>query len=154
MMKLFTEFRNKIWTAQQSVNIYSSLMPLQNNGTYIINMANRKNINFTQLDQNYSKENPYFYIVTLSDLDEDKKFVQAFSLFNYKAFTNSIFSHDIYDAFSIPGYGVPILDNPLFYNEHYKTIFGYNHSKINAELDLLQDNGTLFDNKIYYIYNC
>ena len=52
--EIIHRIQKQIWKVQQSINLYSSLMPLQNYGPYIINMTNRKNINFTQLDQNDS----------------------------------------------------------------------------------------------------
>ena len=54
---------------------------------------------------------------------------------NYQTFTNSLFSYDIYDSFRIPGYRVPIMDRPLFYNYNYSTTFGFNRSKVNKKYD-------------------
>ena len=149
--EILHRIQKQIWKIQQSIDIFLNLMPLQNDAENIKYIENRNQLDFNQLDRMETKENPYFYIATLSNLTEDLNFVKKFAHKHYQTFCNSLFTNNIFDSFRIPGYGVPIMDKPLFFNQHYKTIFTFNNSKMNAELDLYEHNIQLFDYKLQYI---
>ena len=149
--EILHRIQKQIWKIQQSIDIFLNLMPLQNDAENIKYIENRNQLDFNQLDRMETKENPYFYIATLSNLTEDLNFVKKFAHKHYQTFCNSLFTNNIFDSFTIPGYGVPIMDKPLFFNQHYKTIFTFNNSKMNAELDLYEHNIQLFDYKLQYI---
>ena len=136
--EIIHRMQKQIWRLQQSVSIYINLKPLQTLPSYleyIKYMNDPSKYNFTELDLNNKKENPYFYIITFSNSEYNQQMVQGFSMLNYQTFSNAIITHDIYDHFRIPGYGVPLIDNPLFYNLNYSTLFSYNHSLISDKLN-------------------
>ena len=149
--EILHRIQKQMWKIQQSIDIFLNLMPLQNDAENIKYIENRNQLDFNQLDRMETKENPYFYVTSLSNLTEDQNFVKKFAYKHYQTFCNSLFTNNIFDSFRIPGYGVPIMDKPLFFNQHYKTIFTFNNSKMNAELDLYGHNIQLFDNKLQYI---
>jgi len=149
--EILHRIQKQIWKIQQSIDIFLNLMPLQNDAENLKFIENRNQLDFNQLDRMETKENPYFYITSLSNLTEDQNFVKKFAYKHYQTFCNSLFTNNIFDSFRIPGYGVPIMDKPLFFNQHYKTIFTFNNSKMNAELDLYEHNIQLFDYKLQYI---
>ena len=149
--EILHRIQKQIWKIQQSIDVYLKLMPLQDDTEYVKYFENRSKIDFNALDRIESKENPFFYVTSLSKLPEDQVFVLKFSWKHYQTFCNSLFTNNIFDSFTIPGYGVPIMDKPLFFNQHYKTIFTFNQTKINAELDLYENNIPLFDLKLQYI---
>jgi hypothetical protein len=149
--EILHRIQKQIWKIQQSIDIFLNLMPLQNDAENIKYIENRNQLDFNQLDRMETKENPYFYVTSLSNLTEDQNFVKKFAYKHYQTFCNSLFTNNIFDSFRIPGYGVPIMDKPLFFNQHYKTIFTFNNSKMNAELDLYEHNIQLFDYKLQYI---
>ena len=124
------QIQKQIWNVQQSVVIYNTSKPIQNFSDYIINMTNISSINFTQLDLKDSKENPFLYVISLSNSSYVQEYLKNFALNNYQLFSKSLFSNNIYDHFKMPGYGVPIMDNPIFFNYVFFTVFGFNHSKI------------------------
>ena len=124
------QIQKQIWNVQQSVVIYNTSKPIQNFSDYIINMTNIASINFTQLDLKDSKENPFLYVISLSNSSYVQEYLKNFALNNYQLFSKSLFSNNIYDHFKMPGYGVPIMDNPIFFNYVFFTVFGFNHSKI------------------------
>jgi len=149
--EILHRIQKQIWKIQQSIDIFLNLMPLQNDAENLKFIENRNQLDFNQLDRMETKENPYFYITSFSNLTEDQNFVKKFAYKHYQTFCNSLFTNNIFDSFRIPGYGVPIMDKPLFFNQHYKTIFTFNNSKMNAELDLYEHNIQLFDYKLQYI---
>ena len=153
--EILHRIQKQIWKVQQSSNIYTSLKPLQNYSDYIINMTNRKSYNFTELNEKrISRDTPYLYIISLINHELVQNEVRRFSLNHYQLFANSLFSCNIYDSFRIPGYGVPIMDQPLFFNLNFSTIFGFNYSKINQQLDYYYYlNPGLFNVTLPYVRN-
>ena len=139
--EIMHRMQKQISLIQQSVsNIYYGLMPLQDYSNYIINMTETHN--YTELKETNNIENPYFYMISYNNARQE--FIKNFSLKNYQTFSNSIISHDIYYYFRMPGYGVSICDDPLFYNKYYLTLFTFNESKISNEMKYL--NETILEN--------
>ena len=120
---------------RQSLVIYENHHPFQDYSNKIINMANKTKYNFTDLVLNNQKNNPYFYIISYSTNSIILYYIQLFTLKNYEIFANSFFTHDIYDYFKIPGYGVPIISEPLFYNLKYMALFSFNQNTTLERLD-------------------
>ena len=56
--------------------------------------------------------------------------VQKKIMNSYDTLSSLIFSHDIYKTFSIPGYGVPILNSPIVIDTYNDAMFSFNGSKI------------------------
>ena len=108
--EIIHKMQKEMWRIRQSITIYQNFIPLQNHSDYIINMTETHN--FTKLEEENNKETPYFYIISYNTPYQE--YVKKFSLSFYQNFVNSIITHDIYDNFKMPGYGVPISDNPIF----------------------------------------
>ena len=151
--EILHRIQKQIWKLQKSIVVYQTIVPLQNYSDIIINMTNRKEYNFTELDLKESKDMPFFYVISLLKHERVQSFVQNFSLNHYQPLVNSIFSNNIYDSFTIPGYGVPIMDKPILYNFNFSTIFGFNHTKINEALDDCNDSIDILRTKLFYIIN-
>ena len=154
--EIIHRMQKQSWRMQQSVSIYRSSSPLKPFTDYVENVKfiyDELQNNFTYLDSYIKKDSPDFYVITFTELESKKSFVQLFSLFFYQTFSNSIISHDIYDNFRIPGYGVPIIDNPLFYNLNYSTIFCFNHSKISNKIKEIKLEADNEKNSLESIFN-
>ena len=137
--EIIHRMQKQIWRMQQATTIYINVSPIQNYYPYIKNMSQTTH-NYTELDLTNNKNNPYFYIISLTKDTRINNYIMYFSLRNYQIFENSIITHDIYDYFRIPGYNVPILDRqPLFYNLLYLSLFGFNHTAISLKLKELND---------------
>ena len=136
--EIIHRMKKQIWRTQQSITIYpknAPLLPLESYSEYVKNMGNTTDYNFTDLDLKNQKDYPYFYIISFSESESKQVFLIGFSLNYYQLFSNSISTHDIYDNLSIPGYGVPIIEeNPLFFNLNYSTLFSFNHTKISEKM--------------------
>ena len=132
--EILHRIQKQILKVEQSPYIYYTI-PLEDYSDYIINMTHRDLYNFTELDEKESKENPYLYIISRAQNSEVQENIMLYCLFSYQTYTNSLFSFNIYNSFTIPGYGVPIMDQPLFYNINFSTTFSYNRSKINDKYD-------------------
>ena len=136
--EIIHRMKKQIWRTQQSITIYpknAPLLPLESYSEYVKNMGNTTDYNFTDLDLKNQKDYPYFYIISFSESESKQVFLIGFSLNYYQLFSNSIITHDIYDNFRIPGYGVPIIEeNPLFFNLNYSTLFSFNHTKISEKM--------------------
>ena len=154
--EIIHRMQKQSWRIQQSVSIYRSSMPLQpltDYLKYIKFMDDESLLNFTYSDLNNRNDSPYFYVITFTESESKKSYVQLFSMFFYQTFFNSLISHDIYDNFRIPGYGVPIIDNPLFYNLNYSTIFCFNHSKISNKIKEIKLEADKTKNSLESIFN-
>ena len=83
-------------------------------------------------------------------------YVNEFTSKNYETFANTLCTHDIYDFFRIPGYNVPIVSEPMFYNLFFMTLFGFNLDKTKERLKdlenlkLLPSFQNLSDEDIFY----
>ena len=131
--------QKQTWRIQQASSIYQSVMPIQNYSPYIKNMSEKYH-NYTEYDLTYNKDMPYFYIISLAKDESDVYYIKLFTLQNYQLFSNSIITHDIYDYFRIPGYNIPIVDkHPLFYNQRFLAMFGFDHKIISDKLKELND---------------
>ena len=124
---------------RQSLVIYENHHPFQDYSNKIINMANKTKYNFTDLVLNNQKNNPYFYIISYSTNSIILYYIQLFTLKNYEIFANSFFTHDIYDHFRIPGYNIPIITEPFFYNIFFQTLFSFNLNKTNEKLNEVEE---------------
>ena len=127
--EIIHRMQKQTWRMEQSVSIYNNFQPLQNYSKYIINMTEESKYNFTELTLKKQKDTAYFYIISYSSDSSNQSFVKYFSLKNYQTFAYSIITHDIHEYFRIPGYGIPIIDDPLFYNYNYSTMFTFDYSK-------------------------
>ena len=127
--EIIHRMQKQTWRMEQSVSIYNNFQPLQNYSKYIINMTEESKYNFTELTLKKQKDTAYFYIISYSSDSSNQDFVKDFSLKNYQTFAYSIITHDIHEYFRIPGYGIPIIDDPLFYNYWYSTMFTFDYSK-------------------------
>ena len=127
--EIIHRMQKQTWRMEQSVSIYNNFQPLQNYSKYIINMTEESKYNFTELTLKKQKDTAYFYIISYSSNSSNQDFVKYFSLENYQTFAYSIITHDIHEYFRIPGYGIPIIDDPLFYNYKYSTMFTFDYSK-------------------------
>ncbi len=152
--EIIHRMQKEFWRIRQSVTIYETLSPLQDYSDYIINMTQEHN--FTKLEENKRNDTPYFYIISY---DSDQEYVRLFSLYFYQTFVNSVVTNNVYNKFKMPGYGVPIFDDPVFYNYNFLAIFGCSQDKIANEINNLAEpkNTTLTDliEEYYYddIYN-
>ena len=134
----------EFWRIRQSVTIYNkTLSPLQDYSDYIINMTQEHN--FTKLEENKRNDTPYFYIISYDS--EYQEYVRLFSLYFYQTFVNSVVTNNVYNKFKMPGYGVPIFDDPVFYNYNFLAIFGCSQDKIANVINYLAEpkNTTLTD---------
>ena len=122
--------RNKkqIWRIQESATIYENFRPLQNYSNYIINMTEEHN--YTDLELKNQKDTPYFYILPLSSNNLIQDYIKNFSLVNYQTFANSLITHDIYQYFRMPGYGVALMDTPLFLSLNFSVVFSFDQNKM------------------------
>ena len=127
--EIIHRMQKQTWRMEQSISIYKNFQPIQDYGNYIINMTEESQYNFTELISKKQKDTPYFYIISYSSNSSYQEYVKDFSLVNYQTFANSIITHDIYEYFKIPGYGVPIIDDPLFYNLRFSTMFTFDYNK-------------------------
>ena len=80
------------------------LQPLTDYLKYIKFMDDESLLNFTYSDLNNRNDSPYFYVITFTESESKKSFVQLFSMFFYQTFFNSLISHDIYDNFLLLKY--------------------------------------------------
>ena len=127
--EIIHRMQKQTWRMEQSISIYKNFQPIQDYGNYIINMTEESQYNFTELISKKQKDTPYFYMISYSSNSSIQEYVKNFSLVNYQTFANSIITHDIYEYFKIPGYGVPIIDDPLFYNLRFSTMFTFDYNK-------------------------
>lgn len=142
--EILHRIQKQIWKTHDAYEIYSKLKPLQNYSDYIINLTNRELYDFNALDANNSKENPFFYVISLSNDTKIQEYIHNFALYHYETFAHSIFSTNIFDSFRIPGYGVPIMDEPLFFNFNYSALFGFNRTKIDDDLKIFNVSPQLY----------
>ena len=140
----------EFWRIRQSITIYQTLSPLQDYSDYIINMTQEHN--FTKLEENKRNDTPYFYIISYDS--ENQEYVRLFSLYFYQTFVNSVVTNNVYNKFKMPGYGVPIFDDPVFYNYNFLAIFGCSQDKIANMINYLAEpkNTTLTDVLEEYYY--
>ena len=140
----------EFWRIRQSVTIYQTLSPLQDYSDYIINMTQEHN--FTKLEENKRNDTPYFYIISYDS--KYQEYVRLFSLYFYQTFVNSVVTNNVYNKFKMPGYGVPIFDDPVFYNYNFLAIFGCSQDKIANMINYLAEpkNTTLTDLLEEYYY--
>ena len=143
--EIIHRIQKQLLRIQQSTIIYINNFPFQNYEDYIINMTKRDEYNFTDLASKNLKNNPYFYLKTFSSNNSIVDYIKGFTLKNYETFANTLCTHDIYDYFKIPGYGVPIISEPLFYNLKYMALFSFNQ---NTTLERLDD----LDKYILYLH--
>ena len=141
--EIIHRIQKQLLRIQQSTIIYINNFPFQNYEDYIINMTKRDEYNFTDLASKNLKNNPYFYLKTFSSNNSIVDYIKGFTLKNYETFANTLCTHDIYDYFKIPGYGVPIISEPLFYNLKYMALFSFNQNTTLERLDDL-DKYTLY----------
>ena len=141
--EIIHRIQKQLLRIQQSTIIYINNFPFQNYEDYIINMTKRDEYNFTDLASKTLKNNPYFYLKTFSSNNSIVDYIKGFTLKNYETFANTLCTHDIYDYFKIPGYGVPIISEPLFYNLKYMALFSFNQNTTLERLDDL-DKYTLY----------
>ena len=137
--EIIHRMQKQIWRLQQSLSIYPNFKPIQYYGDYIINMTNESSYNFTELSSKNQKDTPFFYIKCYSSNSIIQNYVQLFSLDNYQLFANSIVNHDIYSYFRIPGYNVPMIETPLYYNFIFSTIFGFDYSLISDKIKEIEN---------------
>ena len=109
--EIIHRMQKEFWRIRQSVTIYKTLSPLQDYSDYIINMTQEHN--FTKLEENKRNDIPYFYIISYDS--DDQEYVRLFSLYFYQTFVNSVVTNNVYNKFKMPGYGVPIFDDPVFF---------------------------------------
>jgi len=124
--EIIHRIKKQIMRIQQSLEIYENKTIFQDYGNKIINMAKESEYNFTDLVLKNQKNNPYFYIISYENDPDYLDYIKYFSLINYEIFANSFFTHDIYENFRIPGYNVPIISEPIFYNLIFKSLFSFN----------------------------
>ena len=108
---------------------------------------NSSSYNFTSnYDQrNISKYTPFFNSTIHKDISENNEqlFVFCYNkstiicskgqdtvINSYYSLSSLIFSHDIYKSFSIPGYGIPILESPLIIDTSNGVMVSFNGTKI------------------------
>ena len=137
--EIIHRIQKQIWRIQQATSIYHNVMPIQNYSPYIKNMSETSH-NYTEYDLTNDINKPYIYYISLLNNEEYVDYIQFFVLRNYQIFSRSIITHDIYEYFRIPGYNVPILEKePLFYNQIFLALFGFNHRTISNKLKELND---------------
>ena len=148
--EIIHRMQKEFWRIRQSVTIYETLSPLQDYSDYIINMTQEHN--FTKLEENKRNDTPYFYIISYDS--EYQEYVRNFSLYFYQTFVNSVVTNNVYNKFKMPGYGVPIFDDPFFYNYNFLAIFGCSQDKVANEINNLAEpkNTTLTDLLEEYYY--
>ena len=149
--EIIHRMQKEFWRIRQSVTIYNkTLSPLQDYSDYIINMTQEHN--FTKLEENKRNDTPYFYIISYDS--EYQEYVRLFSLYFYQMFVNSVVTNNVYNKFKMPGYGVPIFDDPFFYNYNFLAIFGCSQDKVANEINNLAEpkNTTLTDLLEEYYY--
>ena len=149
--EIIHRMQKEFWRIRQSVTIYNkTLSPLQDYSDYIINMTQEHN--FTKLEENKRNDTPYFYIISYDS--DDQEYVRLFSLYFYQTFVNSVVTNNVYNKFKMPGYGVPIFDDPFFYNYNFLAIFGCSQDKVANEINNLAEpkNTTLTDLLEEYYY--
>ena len=148
--EIIHRMQKEFWRIRQSVTIYQTLSPLQDYSDYIINMTQEHN--FTKLEENKRNDTPYFYIISYDS--DDQEYVRLFSLYFYQTFVNSVVTNNVYNKFKMPGYGVPIFDDPFFYNYNFLAIFGCSQDKVANEINNLAEpkNTTLTDLLEEYYY--
>ena len=93
------------------------------------------------------RENPELYLLYFANPDEafNEYKMKQLILHNYQSMVNTIFFHDIYDSFRIPGYNVPIINSVLFTEINYSSIFSFNSSKIHHKLNEIQGFSSYLD---------
>ena len=133
--EIIHRMQKEFWRIRQSVTIYKTLSPLQDYSDYIINMTQEHN--FTKLEENKRNDTPYFYIISYNS--DNQEYVRLFSLYFYQTFVNSVVTNNVYNKFKMPGYGVPIFDDPVFYNANFLAIFGCPQDKIVNEINNLAE---------------
>ena len=85
--EIIHRMQKQSWRIQQSVSIYRSSMPLQpltDYLKYIKFMDDESLLNFTYSDLNNRNDSPYFYVITFTELESKKSYVQLFSMFFYQ----------------------------------------------------------------------
>ena len=149
--EIIHRMQKEFWRIRQSVTIYQTLSPLQDYSDYIINMTQEHN--FTKLEENKRNDTPYFYIISYDS--EYQEYVRLFSLYFYQTFVNSVVTNNVYNKFKMPGYGVPIFDDPVFFNYNFLAIFGCSQDKIANVINYLAEpkNTTLADLLEEYYYD-
>ena len=135
--EMIHRMQKQTWRMQQSITIYQNFIPIQYYTEYVINMTEEHN--YTDLELKNEKETPYFYIISFSGSNDILDYVNYFSYINYQTFANSIITHNIYEYFRMPGYNVPIIDDPLYYNLIFLSLFGFNSSKISNKIKELNN---------------
>ena len=93
--EIIHRMQKQIWRMQQATTIYINVSPIQNYYPYIKNMSQTTH-NYTELDLTNNKNNPYFYIISLTKDTRINNYIMYYSLCNYQIFENSIITHDIY----------------------------------------------------------
>ena len=124
--------KKQLWRIQQSVSIYNNSHPLQIDKEHVIDLSLVPLSDSSEDDLNNTSDETYFYIFPFSA--SKREHVYNFALNHYQSFSHSILTHDIYDFFRIPGYNVPIIEDPLFYSINYSTLFSFNKSKIKGKI--------------------
>ena len=132
--EIIHRIQKQLWKMEQATTLYLTYNPTQDFSKYIINLKDTHN--YTELDEKYEKETPYFYYLSYNSNQSMNDYVFKYAIKNYQIFSNSIITHDIYEYFRIPGYNEPIIDgSPYFINIDYLTVFGFDRDLI-KEADL------------------
>ena len=85
--------------------------------------------------------------IEFHNMEQVLQFTYFLMIYIYQQFSNSLFSHDIYDFFRIPGYNVPIMEIPFIINVNTSILLCHNGTRIHKLLLDIQKDSSYIDNQ-------
>ena len=92
------------------------------------------------------------YGFEINNMFQVLEFTYGLMYYLYQQFSNTLFSHDIYDFFRIPEYKVPIMKTPFFINANSSILLCHNGSRIHKLLLDTQKDSSYIDNEKLTLY--
>ena len=161
--EMIRRMEKQAWYYHQSISMYQNLTLFDNYFEVVLlyNATRDKDISsekvndnskvfiFNYISEEKMKKFPYIEVNSMSQLLE---FTYSLIYYLYQDFTNSLFSHDIYDFFRIPEYKVPIMKTPFFININSSIFVCHNGSRIHKLLLDVQKDSSYIDNEKLSLY--
>ena len=169
--EVIKRIQKQIWEFHKTVNYYRNTSNFNNNITNNIYSLNKDILN-NNISEKYLDDKLYYlcyfpsngiienidihislYLLNLSS-NYYCSLVDASFLSFYETFSSFLFTHNIYSAFRIPGFDIPIINTPLFVSIDRFLMLSYNSSRIYENLNnIFGDISKYNDNKIDNYYN-
>ena len=140
--EILHRIQKQMWKTQEANEIYQNLQSLQNYSEYTKEIEQNTEYNITQSNESIY---PILYFISFSENETIRNGLKENAISNYQVLSSSIYSYNIYDSFKIPGYGVPIMEKPIFYSVNSSAIFGFDYSKIKETMNKYNNATDSFD---------